>query len=257
MTSVQSPSMRSQLYPMIRQWADQIEATWRQHLDLSPYQLPEELGYIEGRLEGERLIIENRCFQSPEFRKLHIELAQVGNNIDILHSVMFPRDEYALPMFGTDIVCGRGQVSAAIIDLSPINEDHSLPTHYVEQLGQLPSIEFMEPRALPDWGDIFSEYCLFLRPTDEEEEVKFVQRATDFLKIHCQQAIATSPSPTLREQIIAGQRRYCKKQQLNDKTRRVLEKAFGSEWADHYMKTVLFDMPNQTQPASSLQSMSS
>jgi hypothetical protein len=29
-----------------------------------------------------------------------------------------------------------------------------------------------------------------------------------------------------------------------DKTRRVLEKAFGNEWAEHYMTTVLFDLPD-------------
>ena len=230
---------------MIRQWAEQIENTWKQHLELSPYQLPDDLGYIEGRLEGERLVIENSCYQTPEFRKLHIELAKVGNNIDILHCVMFPRDDYALPMFGTDIVCGRGQVSAAIVDLSPISHDQSLPESYVERLQQLPDAEFIEPRALPQWGDIFSDYCLFVKPTNEEEENLFVQRATDFLRIHCEQAVATKAAADERDAIIEGQNRYCKKQQLNDKTRRVLEKAFGSDWADHYMRTVLFDMPSQ------------
>lgn len=242
--------MRSQQYPLIRHWADRIEATWHQYLDLSPYYLPEDLGYIEGRLEGERLVIENRCFQTPQFRKLHIELAQVGKNIDILHCVMFPRADYALPMFGTDIVCGRGQVSAAIVDLSPVSRDQSLPLSYGERLQDLPPVEFSEPRALPEWGDIFSEFCLFVRPTHLLEEELFVDRANDFLRIHCQQAIATSSSTEQREQIIAGQNRYCKKQQLNDKTRRVLEKAFGSDWAEHYMNTVLFDMPSvdATQP---------
>ncbi|MFN7525639.1 MAG: phycocyanobilin:ferredoxin oxidoreductase, partial [Aphanizomenon sp.] len=28
-----------------------------------------------------------------------------------------------------------------------------------------------------------------------------------------------------------------------DKTRRVLEKAFGVDWAENYMATVLFDLP--------------
>jgi phycocyanobilin:ferredoxin oxidoreductase len=41
--------------------------------------------------------------------------------------------------------------------------------------------------------------------------------------------------------LIAGQQYYCEKQQQNDKTRRVLEKSFGSEWADRYMTTMLFD----------------
>ncbi|MEM9137567.1 MAG: phycocyanobilin:ferredoxin oxidoreductase [Cyanobacteria bacterium P01_F01_bin.42] len=244
MTSVQTPSMRSQLHPMIRQWADQIEAVWRSYLDLSPYQLPDDLGYIEGRLEGERLVIENRCFQTPEFRKLHMELAKVGKNTDILHCVMFPREDYALPMFGTDLVCGQKRVSAAIVDLSPTSPDQSLPSGYVEQLVNLSPIDFNEPRDLPAWGDIFSDYCLFVRPTDSDEEAQFVQRASDFLKLHCQQAIATQSSAENRQLIIAGQNRYCEKQQRNDKTRRVLERAFGADWADRYMKTVLFDMPN-------------
>ena len=34
---------------------------------------------------------------------------------------------------------------------------------------------------------------------------------------------------------------YCEQQQKNDKTRRVLEKAFGPEWTDRYMSTMLFD----------------
>jgi phycocyanobilin:ferredoxin oxidoreductase len=47
--------------------------------------------------------------------------------------------------------------------------------------------------------------------------------------------------------VIAGQRRYCSQQQQNDKTRRVLEKAFGESWADRYMTTVLFDLPDYSE----------
>jgi phycocyanobilin:ferredoxin oxidoreductase len=42
---------------------------------------------------------------------------------------------------------------------------------------------------------------------------------------------------------VEGQRYYCNQQQQNDKTRRVLEKAFGKEWTEIYMNTVLFDLP--------------
>ena len=45
------------------------------------------------------------------------------------------------------------------------------------------------------------------------------------------------------ERILAGQKNYCTKQQKNDKTRRLLEKAFGVDWAEHYINTVLFDLP--------------
>jgi phycocyanobilin:ferredoxin oxidoreductase len=237
-------SLRYQQHSMICQLAENIEATWQQHLALSPYTLPADLGYVEGRLEGEKLIIENHCYQTPEFRKLHLELARVGNNLDILHCVMFPRPDYALPMFGCDLVGGRGQISAAIVDLSPV--EASLPKGYIDALDNLPKAEFSEERDLPVWGSIFSHYCRFIRPTNADEEATFIQLITQYLTLHCQQARATASTPESLETILAGQEHYCTQQQQNDKTRRVLEKAFGDSWAERYMTTVLFDMPESS-----------
>ena len=77
----------------------------------------------------------------------------------------------------------------------------------------------------------------------ELEEQAFLQRVHDFLTIHCQLASATKPLTSEIEVAtsLAGQQYYCEKQQQNDKTRRVLEKSFGTEWADRYMTTMLFD----------------
>jgi len=236
-------SLQDQLHPAIRQLAAAIETSWQNYLDLEPYVLPRDLGYVEGRLEGERLTIENRCYQTREFRKLHLEIAKVGVGLDILHCVMFPRPDYALPMFGTDLVGGRGQISAAIADLSPTSADASLPPAYQTALAELPPLTFTQPRDLPQWGSIFSSFCLFVRPGDAAEETQFVERVADFLKIHCQAAIATAPTPDRQAEILAGQQHYCTNQLQNDKTRRVLEKAFGQEWADFYMTNVLFDLP--------------
>ena len=243
-TASSSSSLREQQHPLIRQLADCIEATWAEHLDLQPYPMPEDLGYVEGRLEGEKLVIENTCWQTPQFRKLHLELARVGSSLDILHCVMFPRDRYALPMFGADIVGGRGQIGAAIVDLSPTAADHQLPEGYRCDLTALPTQTYSQPRDLPEWGHIFSEFCLFVRPTSEAEQGLFLERVASVLGIHCRQAIATQPL-TDTEAIaanVAGQRAYCRQQQQNDKTRRVLENAFGDAWAERYMTQMLFDV---------------
>ncbi|MFN6569339.1 phycocyanobilin:ferredoxin oxidoreductase [Dendronalium sp. ChiSLP03b] len=236
-------SLRSRQHPLIHKLANCIEGIWQEYLDLSPYQVPEDLGYVEGCLEGERLVIENHCYQTPQFRKLHLELAQVGNSLDILHCVMFPNPKYALPIFGADLVGGRDNISAAIADLSPIAADRSLPRSYRTALSALSPIEFSQPRALPQWGDIFSEFCLFVRPVGTQEEEAFLGRTREFLTLHCQIASQTTPLTSHLEvaQVIAGQRNYCTRQQQNDKTRRVLEKSFGSEWTERYMTTMLFD----------------
>ncbi|PZO40592.1 MAG: phycocyanobilin:ferredoxin oxidoreductase [Pseudanabaena frigida] len=236
--------LRNRQHTLICQLADCIEEIWQTNLELAPYSVPEGLGYIEGHLEGEKLVIENRCYQAPQFRKLHLELAQVGNGLDILHCVMFPNPEYALPIFGSDIVGGRGgAISAAIADLSPVNAERSLPIKYHQALSALPQLNFSQPRALPEWADIFSEFCLFVRPMGELEEQAFLHRVRDFLTIHCQIANTEKALTSDRDvaKAIAGQQYYCEKQQQNDKTRRVLEKSFGAEWADRYMTTMLFD----------------
>lgn len=244
MLEISQPSLRDQQHHLIRDLADRMEAVWHRYLDLEPYHLPAELGYVEGRLEGEKLIIENRCYQTPQFRKIHLELAKVGPLLDILHCVMFPRPNYALPMFGTDIVAGKGQVSAAIADLSPLNPDRTLSETYRTQLEILPIDQFSCPRQIPEWGDIFSEFCLFVRPESLEEDSRFLDIVESYVEIHCQQAVASEPvSAAEGSKILDAQIYYCTQQQQNDKTRRVLEKAFGQDWAEHYMTEVLFDFP--------------
>lgn len=241
-TQTPPESLRFRQLDTIHRLADRIESIWRTELDLEPYEMPEDLGYVEGTLEGERITIENCCFQTREFRKLHLELAQVGQSLDILHCVMFPRSQFELPMFGADLVGGRGQLGMAIADLSPIARSEQLPT-YRTALDQLPELTFSQPRTFPQWGDIFSSDCLFVRPAGAEEEQKIIDRIGDFLTIHCRQSRNMEPVPRDREEgLMAGQKRYCQQQLQNDKTRRVLEKAFGNEWAERYMTQVLFDV---------------
>ncbi len=241
---VANSSLSETLHPLINQLAEKIVTTWQTHLQLSPYQLPEGLGYVEGKLEGEKLTIRNNCYHSQHFRKMHLELAKVGKNIDILHCVMFPYGKYPLAMFGCDIVAGKAGISAAIVDLSPTSGDNQLSSIYQAKLSNVAQYNFQDQRNLPTWGDIFSPYCLFIRPADSQEEQNFVKTVANFLEIHCQIAINSAPVSAKEELIYwQGQKNYCMQQQKNDKTRRVLEKAFGMEWAENYLNLVLFDLP--------------
>ena len=45
MTQAIQASLREKQYPLIRDLANCIETVWRENLDLSPYQIPEDLGY--------------------------------------------------------------------------------------------------------------------------------------------------------------------------------------------------------------------
>ena len=127
--------------------------------------------------------------------------------------------------------------------MSPVNRQGLLPKRYQHILDQLPKLDFSQPRELPEWGNIFSEFCLFVRPVNYSEEIKFLNRVQQYLTLHCQTATKTFPviSAIDKAEILAGQRYYCQQQQQNDKTRRVLEKSLGKTWTDNYMKQMLFD----------------
>ncbi|MGD1937691.1 MAG: phycocyanobilin:ferredoxin oxidoreductase [Cyanophyceae cyanobacterium] len=244
MTSTSTVTLSDRQHPTISTLANRIQAAWSNYLDLQPYAMPEDLGYVEGVLEGEKLVINNQCYQTRTFRKLHLELAQIGNSLDILHCVMFPRPEFDLPIFGADLVAGRGQLAMAIADLSPVRDNQQLPGEYQQHLEELPSFDFRHCRHFPEWADIFSDFCLFVRPDGEQEETAFVDTIDRYLAFHCQQAKAAQPVDSdRRKAIMVAHQHYCAQQLRNDKTRRVLEKAFGDAWAERYMTTVLFDVP--------------
>lgn len=49
------------------------------------------------------------------------------------------------------------------------------------------------------------------------------------------------PREVRRAGVGAAHQRYCEQQLRNSKTREVLDKAFGAEFAERYMNEVMFD----------------
>ncbi len=232
------------IHPLVDALADRIRQQWATLPELQPLEVDPELEAISGSLDGEDLFIRNELRRCRGLRKLHLETARLGAGLQILHCVFFPDPRFDLPVFGADIVAGRGVVSAAIVDLSPVAGE--LPPPVVRRLEALPQRQFSQERELPEWGTIFSPYVRFVRPADAEEEQAFIAVVSDFLTVLAEGCREAEPQPidhpdTVRR--LQGQLSYCQQQKRNDKTRRVLEKAFNPEWADRYIEDLLFDDP--------------
>ena len=224
--------------------ADRIRLCWQDLPDLQPLEVDPQLEAISGSLDGEELFIRNELRRSRGLRKLHLETARLGAGLQILHCVFFPDPQYDLPVFGADIVAGRGVVSAAIVDLSPVGA--ALPAGVTAALEALPPRRFSQERDLPDWGTIFSPHVRFVRPSDSAEENQFVALVGDFLSVIAEASRTVVAQPIDHPDTVSrhqGQLSYCRQQKRNDKTRRVLEKAFNPAWADQYIEQLLFDDP--------------
>jgi phycocyanobilin:ferredoxin oxidoreductase len=232
------------IHPLVDALADRIRGCWDTLPDLAPLAVDPELEAISGSLDGEALFIRNELRRSRGLRKLHLETARLGAGLQILHCVFFPDPRYDLPVFGADIVAGRGVVSAAIVDLSPVTAQ--LPAAVADPLAALPQRRFSQERELPEWGTIFSPYVRFVRPADAEEEQQFIAVVVEFLEVLAQASRTAEPQAIDHPDTVKryqGQLSYCQQQKRNDKTRRVLEKAFNPQWADRYIEELLFDDP--------------
>ena len=142
------------------------------------------------------------------------------------------------------MVAGPAGISAAIVDLSPVVD--GLPETIESALISLDRPTFRQERDLPGWGTIFSSHVRFIRPDGSDEEESFLKVVLTYLQVLRSAVISAAPDRaddpfTLKR--YEGQRHYCLQQKRNDKTRRVLEKAFNSSWADRYISELLFDDP--------------
>jgi len=257
-------NVREQMHPTIGKLANILEETMKEKLDLEPYVDRDamDMMYVEGEdfIDGQRCVIQNSMWQSPEFRKIHIECAIFLNSkgersgLDILHAVLFPRYGSVgpeVPMFGCDLVAMKGSISAAICDLSPMTKEKKVPADYREafekRVGDL--AKYATPRDVPEFGQsIFGDKCVFVRPADAAENEQFLKMCKEIMSLHCDLAstrVGVPLSEEQKEEAFEAQTYYCSQQSKNDKTTRILQQAFGNEWTDRYMKNILFDAPKK------------
>ena len=222
---------------LVKDISSMLSYTMKDFPDIEPL----ESSFSE--VERDDLIITNEMYKTPKLRKIHLEVANIGK-LKILHSVFFPNPKYDLPIFGCDVVQNEKIVTAAIVDISPITGAE----HVYDKLCTISNnFRFKERRPLPLWGDeIFSPFCKFVRLTEDIEMANFYCIVLEYLSVFCE-AVRDAELDTdwIKEtRRMDDQIWYCNQQKKNDKTRGILEKFFGKQWAENYIDTILFDKPN-------------
>ena len=210
--------------------------------DVEPLNIDRNSRKIYSNLNNEELLIINEFYRAKGFRKIHFEIAKLGKSLQILHCVLFPDPCYELPIFGADLVVNSNNISAAIVDLSPVG--NYLPDSLISQMRSLKVPEFKDPGKLPEWGFIFSPYVCFIRPVDFLEEKLFLKLIDQYLSLLLDlldrvRSDEISSLDTMSR--FKYQKRYCSNQKRNDKTRSILTSFFGSSWTDEYINKILFE----------------
>ena len=233
---------QGKLNPLLLEAFELIKNRINSLADVEPQYIDPKLSKIYSNLNKEELFIINQFYQAKGFRKIHLEVAQLGKSLQILHCVFFPDPCYEIPIFGADLVVNSNNISAAIVDLSPVGKQMS--DSLISQMRSLKVPKFNEPRKLPEWGFIFSPYVCFIRPVNCLEEKLFLELIDQYLSLLLSFLVKLSKDEinsldTMDR--LNSQKRYCQNQKRNDKTRGILTKFFGSSWADEYINKILFE----------------
>ncbi len=232
---------QSKLHPLLLEAIKLIKNRINALSDVKSLCFDPSLSEIYKNLDKEELFIINEFYKAKGFRKIHLEVAKLGSSFQILHCVFFPDPCYDLPIFGVDLVFSYNNITAAIVDLSPVGK--RLSRLLISQFESLQLPKFKEPRSLPDWGNIFSPYVCFIRPIDLKEEKVFLTLIDQYLSILLSLLVVVKTDEINSLETIDRfeyQKKYCANQKLNDKTRVILSKFFGSSWTDEYIEKILF-----------------
>ncbi len=232
---------QSNMHPLLLETIELIKNRINSLSDAKPLTVDPKSTEIYRKLNNDELFIINEFYQAKGFRKIHLEVAKLGKSFQILHCVFFPDPCFEIPIFGVDLVISFDNISAAIVDLSPVGKQ--LSHQIISRMETLHFPKFKEPRIIPEWGSIFSPYVCFIRPVDFFEEKSFLNLIEQYLSIVLSLVVMVRKDDINSSDTISRfkyQRLYCSNQKLNEKTRVILSKFFGSSWADEYIDKILF-----------------
>lgn len=167
---------------------------------------------------------ENHRFRSPRFRMAHVEIFN-QDRFCVVHCCVFPHINDPSPIYGFDVIAGESKITGVFMDLSPV----------VSPVNPFLEISINRARERPEWGDIFSPHWLACRPTAEEMAV--IGDEAVRLLVHYLPSLGNLGN---RDEVVAGQNRYCLQQRRNDHTRKALINLLGIERAEEFMNDILF-----------------
>ena len=189
-------------------------------------------------VHGKELRWRNWLFESALFRRAHVELFEIPAHFAVVHLCVLPHIGDPAPIFGFDMIGGRAQATGIFLDFSAVAQRADTPV-LSDVISQAERSQFMEPRAAPDWGHVFSPDFFAIKPADPAEitaALILARRGLNHYLRHLGGCRIADPA------IIAGQSAYALAQRRNPHTVRMLTRYVGAEAARDFVEEILFPL---------------
>lgn len=182
----------------------------------------------------------NTLVRTRQLRRAHVEFFSIPGEIGVLHVCIFPALDRALPIFGFDVVAGRGKATGCFLDLSPtVPAAAPVITGWGARAAAVAAGMGMA-RPLPAWASMFSDHVLAVRPGSPVEVAEGLRFGMASLAALLNEA---RPRPAEPAAMRAAQLRYIAAQRQNERTRAMLAGCIGPALADAFIARCLFPDP--------------
>lgn len=89
----------------------------------------------------------------------------------MMHVACFSKDDYPMPIYGFDIICGKNKVTGCFHDMSPTSLNYSQASQ--DFITNVTPYIPKRTRELPPWAkEIFSDHMVVAGATDDSKEIK-------------------------------------------------------------------------------------
>jgi len=237
--------------------------TLTERFNARPLIVPPQFQMREGVLRGEGLRMTNVAFETDLLRKVRVTYMDGGSAAQILTVMAFPRTVTDLPIFGADMLSFKGAPHLNVIDHQPLfKSDPAYVKRYIDPMADLFARWEHLPargRSLPPWTeDFFSPYSHYSRP-DPEDADQILDCYREYWDAYLDRVSAVSSlAPDDAPRIHARQAEYCRNHTENEQAESMLQKLFGNEWCEAFIRDFLFDVHpelpgiHQPQPSAAL-----
>ena len=166
----------------------------------------------------------NRTWANKGIRRAHVDVVDVREEkgLWMQHVCIFPGYTNGGPIFGWDIIAGEKKVTGAFHDFSPLlKKEHRMVNAFGDLVAKYkPS----KPRELPDWAmKIFSPHMIAAGNIREEKELNEICHLVEHNLSFYLDRIIEFHEDSNPEEVKEAQNYYCKHQQMNPHTPRVMQ----------------------------------
>ena len=223
------------------QMIDDAERFLTARLSLRQLDLPRELRTARGQWKAEAVTIRTRAYDGEKVRYSRFVTIE-GAGLLIGNLLILANPNYSLPILGADVVAIGGRQTMVAVDLSPAFPAGSARTAMDAAVGAAlgPRPQLPAGGELPGWcAALFSPHALYTR-VNALDSAKAAAAFRLYPEAFASLVLEARPQLDLAETVRKGHDAYAVAHRLDDKGLGLLAKMFGKDWADRYLKDVLF-----------------